>query len=213
MARFAKRDSRRVRLARLGATLTLLLAAGTAAGAATPEQQRLFAARQAETYTVDVPDSPVDIGGARIGVGASLATTRGVVTDFDHYAEFVRRFSSAKIVATGPEGTDVRLELPVMKGWVTLWALVRFAPPSRDAAGVETIRGKLLDGNVSAFDATWRLTPLSATATQADLELRIVPKLPVPGELVTAETRRAASVGVTAARDRAESLDRERAAK
>jgi len=59
-------------------------------------------------------------------------------------------------------------------------------------------------GNVNDFRATWRLIPVDATHTILRAEMLIVPKLPLPGSVVTPELSYASDRAVTASRARAE---------
>jgi len=66
--------------------------------------------------------------------------------------------------------------------------------------GVESVPGQ-----GSRFNFTISAVPVSgAQPSHVELELLIVPKLPVPGSLVTRETAYAADKAVTGVRDRAE---------
>jgi hypothetical protein len=68
----------------------------------------------------------------------------------------------------------------------------------------------MVKGNVKRLDATWRIKKIDDTNTQLHLELMIVPKLPVPGSMVTGEVAYAADEAVMGSRNRAEKEQREK---
>jgi hypothetical protein len=59
----------------------------------------------------------------------------------------------------------------------------------------------MIDGNVSRFEATFRLKKIDEQSTQLNLEMLIEPKLPVPAALVTRETADASDGAVRRLRD------------
>ena len=124
-----------------------------------------------------------------------------------------------RIDVSGPDQTSADLRLPAE----VLAALeaagptvvvehgvlpINFACPNmirRDADGTEHIEGKMDgQGNVDDLQAVWHLYPVDDGHTVLKLELLIVPKLPVPGSVVTGELEYAADKAVSASRDRAE---------
>jgi len=179
---------------RLGLAAALFLASATASADAPVK-------RKVERF--DVKTAGVGAGGARTIVEAPPMVVRSVVTDFGRYEEFITRFKSAKIVGRSGDKTDVYLQVPIMKGAVKIWAVVRFDPPKANG-GDEIITGKMVKGNVKRLDATWRIKRLDDARTELTLELLIVPELPVPEGLRMSELRFAAFKAVSGTRDEAE---------
>lgn len=167
---------------------------------------RLRASRQAERYDYAVPGQSVRAGGGRILVNAPLATVRGVVTDYGNYQDFMPKFKRSRIVGKTAKHTDVYFQVPILRGTANVWTLTRFHAPRREADGSEVIEGTMLQGNVREFRAKWMLVPVDDNHTVLKSELLIIPKLPLPGSLVTTELAYAAGKAVTALRDRAESM-------
>ena len=167
------------------------------------EAKRLETSRKAERYNVAMSGSSIKAGGASIYVNAPMSVVRKVVTDYAHYSDFMPKFQTSKVVGKKDGVTDVYLQVPILNGSATVWALTKFGPPTAEGTG-EKIEGRMADGNVSDFRAVWHLRPADDTHTVLKLELLINPKLPVPGSVVTPELEYASDQAVTATRNRAE---------
>lgn len=192
-------------LALLAFTLAALPGAWTEAYAGDDEAATLAKRTKALRYSVKTtaPENSIDTGGAAIHVNAPIAEVRKVVTDYRHYAEFIKPFEQSRLLSRRKGVSEVYLEVPVMHGAVKIWCVVLFDAPSKDAVG-ETIVARYSRGNVDDFRAVWRLRAVDDTHTIVKLELLVDPKLPLPGHLVTPELQYAADKAVTAVRDRAE---------
>jgi ribosome-associated toxin RatA of RatAB toxin-antitoxin module len=168
------------------------------------EAERLVRTHKTERYSVAVPGFSIRAGGGMTVVNAGIATVRQTVTDYGHYADFMPRFQKSRIVGKSGPNTDVYLQVAILHGAANVWAVTRFGPPSPEGTG-ERIEGRLQgQGNVDDLRAVWHLTPVDAERTIVKLELLIVPKLPVPGSLVTPELEFASDQAVSATRDRTE---------
>jgi hypothetical protein len=165
----------------------------------------------AQRYHKLVPPESIEAGGARIEVQAPLDTVRAVVNDFNHYSSFLKRYKngrlqlqiSARLVGHSGDKKDVYLEVPILKGSAKVWGLLRFEP-IKVVNGEEILEGKLVKGNVARLDARWRMRKIDEQRTNADLELLIVPQVPVPGSVITGELEFVADVAVTGTRDESE---------
>ena len=62
----------------------------------------------------------------------------------------------------------------------------------------------MVKGNVKRMDARWRIKKIDDENTQLNLELLIVPKLPVPGSMVTGQVKYAADEAVMGSRNKTE---------
>jgi ribosome-associated toxin RatA of RatAB toxin-antitoxin module len=193
------------KLAALLATIALTASLGSGrAQAGESEAQRLTRTHATERYNVAVPGFSIHAGGGMTMVNAPIALVRQQVTDFAHYSDFMPRFQKSRIVGKSGGFTDVYLQVAILHGAANVWAVTRFAPAAPDGSG-EKIEGKLEgQGNVDELRAVWRLYPTDAEHTLLKLELLIVPKLPLPGSLVTPELEYAADQAVSATRDRTE---------
>ena len=194
----------------IGATAAgLALAAPVADAAPTKEAAKLMKTRKAKRYRVKTKHSSIKAGAARVHIKAPASVVRKVVTDYRRYDKFMPRFEKSRVVGRKGKTTDVYLQVPILKGAAKIWAIVRFGAPEKKN-GVEVIRGKLVKGNVKRLDAVWRIQEIDKANTQLNLEMLIVPKLPVPGSLVTDEVAFAADKAVTGSRDRAEKKSKAR---
>ncbi len=188
---------------------TLLIATSTLIASTTsPIASRAASAkhsnpRKAQRYEVQTTLSSIRAGAARIAVRAPLKSVEEVVLDYGHYADFIQRFQRSRVIGRHRGRTDVYLQVPILRGAARVWAVVRFEPP-KQVHGEEVIEAHMLKGNVKRLDAWWRIKPIDGTHTRLALELLIVPKLPVPGSLVTGEVAYAADTAVTGSRNRAE---------
>lgn len=190
--------------------MVLLSVAALAAPAATradgseTESQRLLRTHATERYNVTVPGFSIHAGGGMTAVNAPLAIVRQSVTDYAHYSDFMPRFQKSRIVGKNGPTTDVYLQVAILHGAANVWAVTRFGAPVPENGG-ERIEGRLEgQGNVDDLRAVWRLTPVDADHTIVKLELLIVPKLPLPGSIVTPELEFASDQAVSATRDRTE---------
>jgi len=168
------------------------------------DTQRLLRTHTTERYNVVVPGFSIHAGGGMTAVNAPLALVRQSVTDYAHYSDFMPRFQKSRIVGKNGPTTDVYLQVAILHGAANVWAVTRFGGPVPDGGG-ERIEGKLEgQGNVDDLRAVWRLYPVDADHTIVKLELLIVPKLPLPGSIVTPELEFASDQAVSATRDRTE---------
>jgi len=189
----------------LMATLGLSLLSAGASAEPNDEARRLMKLRDAERYEVGTEHSSTKAGAARVHVAAPAANVKKTVTDFKNYSKFISKFDKAKVVGRDGEKTDVYLQVPIMKGAAKIWAVVRFEP-AKTVNGEEIIEGKMIKGNVKRMDATWRIKKIDEDNTQLNLELLILPKMPVPGSMVTGEVKYAADEAVMGSRNRTESV-------
>jgi ribosome-associated toxin RatA of RatAB toxin-antitoxin module len=185
--------------------LSTLLTLGVSLAA--PRADATPATRNVERFAVKVANSRLDAGAARVLVQAPAATARSVVTDYAKYSEIITRFKNARIVGRSGDDTDVYLEVPILNGAGKIWAIVRFSPPET-RGNQEIVRGRLVKGNVKRLDATWRVETLDDKKSVLSLELLMVPDLPAPNSMISAELKKAAGRAVNAARNAAEKRQR-----
>lgn len=146
-------------------------------------------------YSVRTPESGIEAGAARIRVNASTSAVVNVVTDYSHWHEFISRFDKVRVVSRTAETVDVYLQVPILKGAAKIWAVVRFTAP-RSVGTESVIEGHMVKGNVERLDAKWRVIQIDAQTSELHLQMLIVPKLPVPGSLVTGEVAYAADKAI-----------------
>ncbi len=146
-------------------------------------------------YTVRTPNSGIEAGAARIRVNASTIAVVNVVTDYGNWDKFISRFEKVRVVGRNADTVDVYMQVPILKGAAKIWAVVRFAAP-KEVGTERVIEGHMVKGNVERLDAKWRVIQVDAQTSELHLQMLIVPKLPVPGSLVTGEVAYAADKAV-----------------
>lgn len=155
-------------------------------------------------YDCKLPDSDRPAGGARTVVTASPDLVRSVLQDFEHYAYYFdpekgrnpQRKWASHVVGKSGDKTDLYLEVPILKGAAKIWAVIRLEAPKK-VGDSEVITGKMIKGNVSKLTTKWKTRPGADNTTELQLEMLIVPKLPVPDSLLSDEARGAAFKAVT----------------
>jgi ribosome-associated toxin RatA of RatAB toxin-antitoxin module len=177
-------------------SLLLCLGSGSASAAAEPYAK-------AQRYSVKTSASSIQAGAAKIDVAADAQLVTQIIQDFGSYPKLSDKFEKARVIGRNGDETDVYMQVPILKGAAKIWAVMRFSPV-RDVNGEQILAGHMLKGNVKRLDAKWTVRAAGAKQSHVALELLIVPKLPVPGSLVTSETAYAADKAVTGVRDRAE---------
>ncbi|HEY5955226.1 MAG TPA: hypothetical protein VIV60_01685, partial [Polyangiaceae bacterium] len=113
------------------------------------------------------------------------------------------RFDKARVVGRTADTVDVYLQVPILKGAAKIWAVVRFNAPKM-VGGENVVEGHMVKGNVERLDAKWRVIQLNDHASELHLQMLIVPKIPVPGSLVTGEVAYAADKAIIDVRSVAE---------
>lgn len=146
-------------------------------------------------YTVRTPNSDIEAGAARIRVNAPTNAVLGFVTDYGHWDQFITRFEKVRVVGRTASSVDVYMQVPILKGAAKIWAVVRFTAP-KEVGTERIIEGHMIKGNVDRLDAKWRVLPIDENTTELHLQMLIVPKLPVPGSLITGEVAYAADKAV-----------------
>jgi ribosome-associated toxin RatA of RatAB toxin-antitoxin module len=200
-----------MQMARRNLVVGLIGALGVVAGSARAEteSERLLRTHATERYNVPVQGFSIKAGGGMTVVNAGIGQVRQTVTDYGHYSDFMPRFKKSKIVGKSGPNTDVYLQVAILHGAASVWAVTRFGPPAPEGTG-ERIEGRLNgQGNVEDLRAVWHLQPIDADHTVVKLELLIVPTLPVPASLVTPELEFASDQAVSATRDRTEARCRQ----
>ena len=175
------------------------LAASLALPTATAEAKSKDSVR----YSVRTPYSGIEAGAARIHVKANTAQVISLVTDYNHYDQYISKFEKVRVVGRTAQTVDVYLQVPILKGAAKIWAVVRFGQ-MQTVGNERVLEGHMVKGNVDRLDAKWRIVGLDDQTSELHLEMLIVPKLPVPGSLVTGEVAYAADEAVCDVRKAAE---------
>jgi hypothetical protein len=145
-------------------------------------------------------------GRAQIFVDAPMSHVRTAIMDYGNWSQFITRFQKSKLLKKEGNGTaEVYLQMPILKGAATLWAVEKFEPPVPDGKG-EKIVGKFQKGNVEDLQAVWRYRPVDDKHTVVQLDIYVLPKLAVPDGLMVSQREDAAGEGVLGVKDKAQQL-------
>ena len=158
---------------------------------------------------VDVRTAQIAEEGSNISWGHAVAVidkpideVLPVVVDYANYVHFMPNFTKSKVLAQRGNRAMVYMEVSVASGTFTLWGQLKLSEGAVDGES-RVIEARLLDGNMHAFSATWRLTPIDGGArTEVDFRIYVDPDMPLPSSVFSRENERAAGNTVRALRTR-----------
>ena len=166
--------------------------------------QPVLAAGDIDVLTSQITEegSSISSGQATIVIDKPLDAVLPVVVDYDNYVHFMPNFTKSKVLAQRGHRAMVYMEVSVASGTLTLWGQLKLAEcPSEGDTRI--IEARLLDGNIDAFHATWRLTPIEDGArTEVEFTLYVDPDMPLPSSVFSRENERAAGNTLRALRSR-----------
>jgi ribosome-associated toxin RatA of RatAB toxin-antitoxin module len=177
---------------------------GFLAGALLLATSSVDAAGEADVRTAQISEE-----GSKISWGHAVAVfekpiddVMPVVVDYGNYVHFMPNFTKSKVLAQRGNRAMVYMEVSVASGTLTLWGQLKLSEvaPEGDTRVVEA---RLLQGNLDAFQATWRLTPVDGgVRTEVDFKIYVDPDMPLPSSVFSHENERAAGNTVRALRSR-----------
>lgn len=143
-------------------------------------------------------------GHAEVLVHASLPAVRAQVQNFGAYRDFApNKFKTSKVLGREGNQTEVQLVLKVLRGFVSLEPVLRFAP-ARSENGAEVVEGTLARGNVKAANVVWTMRSVNSEWTVLKCDLLLRPDLPAPQGALDEELRDAAQQAVDKIHDKAQ---------
>ena len=160
------------------------------------------AADEVVTAQIPVEGSNIASGRAVMVVDKPLEEVLPVVLDYANYVQFMPNFTKSKVLAQRGSRAMVYMEVSIAKGMYTLYGQLNLAekPPE---GGSRIVVGQLMDGNIDAFDATFRLTPVDDGArTKIEFHIYVDPDIPLPSSVFSRENERAAAKAIRALRTR-----------
>ena len=164
----------------------------------------VHAAGEPEVRTAQIAEEGSNIAwGHAIGViDNPIEEVLPVVLDYANYRHFMPNFTKSKVLAQRGNRAMVYMEVSVAAGTFTLWGQLKFSEITFDG-DTQVIEARLLEGNMDAFSATWRLTPVDGGAgTEVDFKIFVDPDMPLPSSVFSRENERAAGKSVRALRTR-----------
>jgi len=155
-------------------------------------------------FTAQIPEQGSEIAGghAVIVVDKSIDEVLPIVLDYANYVRFMPNFTKSRVLAQRGTRAMVYMEVSVAKGMYTLYGQLNLAEHPQEGAS-RVVEGRLMDGNIDAFNATFTLTPVDDGArTEIDFKIYVDPALPLPSSIFSRENERAAGRTVRALRAR-----------
>ena len=154
------------------------------------------------TAQIPVEGSNIASGQAVIVVDRPIEGVLQVVLDYANYVRFMPNFTKSKVLAQRGSRAMVYMEVSVAKGMYTLYGQLDLDERPQDGVS-RVVEGRLMDGNIDAFDASFKLTPTDDGArTEIDFRIYVDPDLPLPSSVFSRENERAAGRTVRALRAR-----------
>jgi len=158
----------------------------------------------ADIFTTQIPVEGSDIASGRavVVVDKPIEEVLPVIVDYANYVRFMPNFTHSKVLAQRGNRAMVYMEVSVAKGMYTLYGQLNLAERSNEGPS-RVVEGRLLDGNINAFNATFKLTPVDGGArTEIDFQIYVDPDIPLPSSVFSRENERAASRALRALRAR-----------
>jgi ribosome-associated toxin RatA of RatAB toxin-antitoxin module len=165
----------------------------------------LFKMKDVVTSNSTAPGLKFKIGHAEVFVDAPVRAVRAAVLDYASYQAFIPRFDKSKVLSKNGDAAKTYLQVPILHGAATLWAVENFSAPAAEGKG-EKVVGAMEKGNIDDFKATWRYRAVDDKHAIVSLDLYLAPKLFVTDALVSKEERDAAADGVRGIKAHAEAL-------
>jgi ribosome-associated toxin RatA of RatAB toxin-antitoxin module len=154
------------------------------------------------TAQTPVAGSTISSGRAVIVVDKPIEEVLPIVLDYANYVKFMPNFTKSKVLAQRGNRAMVYMEVSVAKGMYTLYGQLNMSERPQDGES-RLVEGRLMDGNIDAFNASFRLTPVDGGArTEIDFNIYVDPDLPLPSSVFSRENERAAGRAVRALRAR-----------
>ena len=155
-------------------------------------------------FTAQVPTegSNISSGRAVIVVDKPIEEILPVVLDYGNYVDFMPNFTRSKVLAQRGSRAMVYMEVSVGRGVYTLYGQLNLAERAHEGES-RVVEGRLIDGNINAFNASFKLTPVNdGAATEIDFNIYVDSDLPLPSSVFSRENERAAGRAVRALRQR-----------
>ena len=157
-----------------------------------------------EVVAAQVPVAGSDIASGRavLVIDKPIEEVLPIVLDYANYVQFMPNFTKSKVLAQRGSRAMVYMEVSVAKGMYTLYGQLNLLEKPQEGES-RVVVGKLMDGNIDAFDATFRLTPVDDGArTEIEFCIYVDPDIPLPSSVFSRENERAAAKALRALRAR-----------
>jgi hypothetical protein len=118
------------------------------------------------------------------------------------------KFRTSRIVDKTETTTDVYMQITIMKGFVTLWEIMRFGSTQAPTPEVRTIEGTYVKGNLKASHVVFVMRKVSDKRTILKADVLISLEVPAPEELVDEELRDYSADAVAGLREKSQAAAR-----
>jgi ribosome-associated toxin RatA of RatAB toxin-antitoxin module len=180
----------------ISAVAAAALSLGSAAGATGGLLTSPIVTRQ-----VAATGSSIASGEAEAELGQSLESILPVLEDYAAYEQFMPNFRRSRVLAQRGTRARVYMEVSAAAGALTLWGQLDMRERTDAESEARIIEARLLEGNIDAFVAAWRLEPTEdGERTRVAFTIFVDPDLPLPSALISRENERAARRTIEALR-------------
>ena len=182
----------------------VLASAGITSGIPSEAAAADVQAESVEILTAQIPveGSNIASGRAVLVVDRPIEEVLPVILDYGNYVQFMPHFTKSRVLAQRGSRAMVYMEVSLAKGMYTLYGQLNLAEQPQDG-GSRVVKGRLMDGNLHAFDASFTLTPVDDGArTEIDFNIYVDPDIPLPSAVFSRENERAAGKAVRALHQR-----------
>ncbi len=144
-------------------------------------------------------------GHAEVVIAAPQEIVERHVRAFGQWKDLVPdKFKTSRIVGKEGDDTDVYMQIQIMKGFVTLWEIMRFSPTKTVVPGTLAIEGKYVKGNLKDSHALLVLRKVDDRTTVLKIDILISLAIAAPQEIIDEELRDYAGDAVRGLREKAE---------
>lgn len=153
------------------------------------------------TRQAEETGSSIARGEAEAELDRPLESILPVLEDYARYEEFMPNFRRSRVLAQRGTRARVYMEVSAAAGALTLWGQLDLREREEQAGTARVIEAQLLEGNLDAFRAEWRLQPSEdGMRTRVSFQIFVDPDLPLPSSLISRENERAARRTIEALR-------------
>lgn len=153
------------------------------------------------TRQVSVAGSNIARGEAEAELAQPLEAILAILEDYASYEQFMPNFRRSRVLAQRGTRARVYMEVSAAAGALTLWGQLDLRGRTDEENAGRIIEARLLEGNIDAFRAVWRLDRTAdGKRTRVAFQIFVDPDLPLPASLISRENERAAERTIEALR-------------
>jgi ribosome-associated toxin RatA of RatAB toxin-antitoxin module len=153
-----------------------------------------------EVEATRVAGTGILAGEAEGTVDASIDEVTAIVSNYASYREFMPHFRQSRVLSQRGDRAMVYMEVAILRDAHRLWAQMRVS--TREENGRRIVDARMIEGNMTTFEARWELQPLPDGRTRARFRLMVDPDLPLPDSAVSSENLKFARKSIVALRRR-----------